>query len=233
MAARLVEDAGHLVMAAYREVSSQAAVQDTTTLRTLTRTANLAAMGGRLQMHRIRRHWLLLVALTLGGCTEPERAGNHRFQVPAENLVPESDRPFYLPPAKEDGFIFTLDPTATLTGQRSVLVQKLAMVCDRARGLKAHVNSTICAAQDVEWRGQRWLRHGDETQWTYSPETPGGSPAPFVSCFKMTIPGHPGLCQATLAADDLALTISLNADEIPSLEATYDSAVSALSSWEM
>lgn len=190
-------------------------------------------MEGKPQVHRIGRHGLLLAVLTLGGCTEPERVGNHRFQVPAENLVPESDRPFFLPPAKEDGFIFTLDPTAALTGQRSVLVQELAMVCDRARGSKAHVNSTICAAQDVGWRGQRWLRHGDEIQWTYSPETPAGSPAPFVSCFKMTIPGHLGLCHATLAADDLALTISLNADEIPSLEAAYDSAVSALRSWEM
>lgn len=189
-------------------------------------------MGGKPQPRSVWSHRLLLVAIMLGGCSEVERVGTHRFKVPAENLVPESARPFFLPPATEDGFIFLLNPTASLAEQRSVLVQELAMVCDRARGLKAHVNSTICATEEVAWKGRRWLRNGDETRWTYSPETPSGSPPPFVSCFKMTIPDHPGLCSATLAADDLALTISLNADELPSLEAAYESAVSALRTWE-
>lgn len=193
----------------------------------------LALMEGRSLVHCVRSQVLLLGAIILGGCNETERVGSHRFHVPSESLVPESDRPFFLPPAGEDGFIFKLNPTAALTEQRSVLVRELAMVCDRARGLKVHVNSTVCAAEDVSWRGRRWLKHGDETFWTFSPETPSGSPAPFVSCFNMEMPGHPGLCHATLAADDLALTISLNADELSSLEATYDSAVSKLRTWEM
>lgn len=158
--------------------------------------------------------------------------GNHRFRVPPEHLVPESTYPFFLPPPSEDGFIFLLNPTAARTEQHSVLVQKREIICARARGSKARVNSTICAPEQVEWRGHRWLRNGNETHWTYSPEMPSGSPAPFVSCFKITIPDHPGLCGAILPADDLALTISLNADELPALEGTYERAVSALRAWE-
>jgi hypothetical protein len=175
---------------------------------------------------------VVLAVFLLGGCgDELERVGSHRFRVPAENLVPESARPFFLPPPREDGFIFLLNPSAPLAEQRSVLVQERSTICDRARGLKAYVNSTICAKEEVEWRGRGWLRSGDDTNWTYSPGTASGSPAPFVSCIKMTIPGHPGLCSATLPAEDLALTISLNADELPALEAAYNRAVSALRTW--
>ncbi len=190
-------------------------------------------MGGRRQTHPLCSYGLLLAALFLWGCSEEvERVGKHRFRVPPENLIPESERPFFLPEPEEDGFSFLLNPTAARTEQRSVLVQEREMICARARGLKARVNSTICAPEEVEWRGRRWLRNGNETHWTYSPEMPSGSPAPFVSCFKMTIPDHPGLCSATLPADDLALTINLNADELPALEATYERAVSALRIWE-
>lgn len=159
--------------------------------------------------------------------------GDHRFRVPSENLVPESDRPFFLPPSQEDGFIFELNPTAPLVEQGSVLVQERGVICDRARGLKAHVNLTICASEEVEWKGRRWLKNGDDTFWTYSPDLPTAANAPFVSCHKMQVEGHSGLCTATLALGDLALTISFDDDELPALEATYERAARMLRSWEM
>ena len=174
----------------------------------------------------------LALALILVGCSDAQRVGKHEFLVDDANLVPKSSYPFFLPRSEDDGFIFILNPDAARTEQRSVLVEERDKICDRAKGAKAFVNSTICARQKVEWLGRRWVRSGDDTFWTYSPETPSSSPAPFISCFKMEIRGHPGLCHATVAAGDLVLTIGLNDDEVPALENTYRQTVSALKRWE-
>lgn len=171
-------------------------------------------------------------AFLLVGCSDMQQVGSHRYRVPAENLVSKSSYPFFLPPSSDDGFIFILNPGALLTEQHSVLVQERSTICSKAKGREVHVNSTVCAAHKVEWRRRRWLRNGDETFWTYSPETPSRSPAPFVSCHKMEITGHTGLCSATVGADDLVLTIGLNADDLPALDDIYEQSVSALRAWK-
>ena len=100
-----------------------------------------AEMGDRRATHSLYSYALLFVAILLGGCGEGvERVGEHRFLVPKESLVPENSYPFFLPPPKEDGFIFLLNPSAEVTEQRSVLVQEREVVCARASGLKARVN---------------------------------------------------------------------------------------------
>lgn len=179
--------------------------------------------------------WLVIgtTALTLSGCTNAQQdVASHHFEVPDANLVAKSDYPFFLPKSGDDGFIFILNPTAELRQQRTVLVQSRNEVCARANG-GGYVSQTICGSRDVEWRGQHWLKTGDDTFWTYSPDAPSEATAPFVSCNKMQMEGHSGLCHATLALGDLALTISLDDDELPSLEATYDRAATLLRSWEV
>jgi len=172
-------------------------------------------------------------ALLLSGCANAkQQVAGHRFEVPSVNLVPESDYPFFFPKAHDEGFIFILNPGAELRQRRAVLVQERKTVCARANG-GGYVSQTICAPNEVEWQGQRWVKKGDETFWTYSPETPAGSDAPFVSCHKMQIEGQPGLCTAILALGDLVLMIGLDDDELPELEATYKRAASMLRAWEV
>ena len=116
--------------------------------------------------------------------------------------------------------------------KRTVLVQGREAVCARANG-SGYVSRTICDPQSIDWQGHGWVRNGDDTFWTYSPDTPSGADLHFVSCHRMKIEGHPGLCKATLALDDLVLTISLDDDELPALAGTYESAASMLRSWEV
>lgn len=171
-------------------------------------------------------------ALLSASCTNgQQQVSGHRYDVPVANLIPDSSYPFFLPRPTDDGFIFILNPKADLRQQRTVLVEDRATVCRRANG-DGNVSKTICGPNIIEWQGHEWLRRGDDTFWTYSPKTSSGANAPFVSCFKMEIEGHPGLCSATLDLDDLVLTIGLNDDELPALEATYQRAVLMLSSWE-
>lgn len=173
------------------------------------------------------------MALFLSGCANAQQqVANHRYEVPPANLVPKSDYPFFLPKSDEEGFIFTLNPEAELRQQRSVLVQNRERVCARANGA-GYVSRTVCGPREIAWRGHGWRKAGDETWWTYSPDTPVRGDAPFVSCHKMQIEGHTGLCSATLGLGDLLLTISLNDDELPKLEMTYQRAVSLLRSWEV
>lgn len=171
-------------------------------------------------------------ALFLAGCTDgQQQVAGHRYDVPVANLIAANSNPFFLPKSKDDGFIFILNPQAALRQQRTVLVQDREGVCRRANG-GGYVSRTICGPNKVEWQGYEWLRNGDDTFWTYSPNTSSEANAPFVSCFKMQLEGHPGLCSATLGLDDLVLTIGLNDDELSALEATYQRAVSMLRSWE-
>jgi hypothetical protein len=161
-----------------------------------------------------------------------QQVAGHLYDVPSANLISKSAYPFFLPESQDDGFIFILNPDAELRQQRTVLVQGRQAVCTRANG-GAYVSRTICGPNEVEWQGRGWVKKGDEMFWNYSPETPVGADAPFVTCHKMEIEGHPGLCTATLALGDLALTISLNDDELPELEATYQRAASLLRAWEI
>ncbi|MFM6931201.1 MAG: hypothetical protein ACKOUT_03030 [Novosphingobium sp.] len=172
-----------------------------------------------------------VIALLIGGCSDGQRIGKYRYDVPTSYLVPNSSYPFFLPRSDDDGFIFILNPNARLPEQNSVLVEDRNSVCTRAKGGPAYVNSTICAPLEVEWKNRRWVRSGDETFWTYSPETRTGVPAPYVSCFKMQITGHPGLCHATLAHGDLAITIGFKDDELPALQSKYSQALAHLSEW--
>ncbi|GEM_PF-4029357 len=171
-------------------------------------------------------------ALLLSCAKAQQQVANHRYDVPFANLISKSDYPFFLPKSEDDGFIFILNPQADLRERRSVLVQERESVCIRANG-GGYVSRTICGAQNVEWKGHGWRRQGDDTFWTYSPATPAGANAPFVSCHKMEIKGHSGLCSAVLDLGDLVVTISLNDDELPALEEIYERAASLLRSWEV
>ncbi|WP_215228027.1 hypothetical protein [Erythrobacter sp. 3-20A1M] len=172
-------------------------------------------------------------AFLLGGCANAEeQVAGHRYDVSSAYLVPKSDYPFFLPKSQDEGFIFTLNPEAELRQQRSVLVQSRVDVCERANG-SGYVSRTVCGPQTVEWQGHGWRRTGDDTWWTYSPDTPAAVDAPFVSCHKMEIEGHPGLCKASLPSGDLLLTISLNDDELPKLRENFQRAVSLLRDWEV
>ena len=189
-------------------------------------------MDVTLQTQSVYSAAAVTVAFLLVGCSDGPRVGVHQYRVPTDHLVSKSSYPFFLPALKYDGFIFVLNPSAPRTTQRTVQVQQRSAICARARGADAYVNSAICAPQTVEWKGGRWLKSGHETFWTYSPETPSGSRAPFVNCFALQMERHPGLCHATLPYNDLAVIISLNDDEMPALEDTYNQAVSSLRSWE-
>ena len=171
--------------------------------------------------------------LFLCGCANAQQqVAGHHYDVPPSNLVATSDYPFFLPKFDDDGFIFILNPDAHLRQQRSVLVESRDAVCARANG-RGYVSRTICRANRVEWKGGGWIKTGDDTFWTYSPDKPSATNASFVSCHKMEIEGHSGLCHATLPLDGLVLTISLDDDELPALDATYQRAVTMLRSWEV
>ncbi len=178
-------------------------------------------------------HVVWSTALLLAGCENgQQQVAGHRFDVPSANLFSKSDYPFFLPKSQDEGFIFVLNPEAKLRQQKSVLVEERVAVCTRANGGE-YVSRTICSPNEVEWQGRGWVKKGDEIFWTYSPETPVGADAPFIICHRMEIEGHPGLCKATLAIGDLALTIALNDDELPELEAAYQRAASMLRAWEI
>lgn len=190
-------------------------------------------MSARCRTQKAFRLSVGVTALFLCGCANAQQqVGEHLYDVPEANLIPQSGYPFFLPKSESDGFIFILNPDAGTRQKRSVLVQDREEVCERANG-RGYVSQTICGPQIVEWKGQGWLKTGDDTFWTYSPNAPSAANAPFVSCHKMELEEHPGLCKATLALGDLVLTFSLNDDELPSLEATYQHAASMLRSWEV
>ncbi len=172
-------------------------------------------------------------ALILSGCANPQQqVAGHQYEVPDANLISKSDYPFFLPESENEAFIFILNPEAELREQRTVLVEGRDDVCARANGA-GYVSQTICGSQEVVWKDQRWRKTGDDTFWNYSLDTPEAPKAPLVSCHKMEVEGHSGLCHATLSLGDLALTISLNDDELPEIETTYERAATMLRSWEV
>lgn len=172
-------------------------------------------------------------AFLLSGCANAEQqVAGHQYDVSSAHLIPKSDYPFFLPKSQDEGFIFVLNPEAELPQQRSVLVQNRVTVCERANG-KGYVSRTVCSPKTVEWQGRGWRKTGDDTWWAYSPNTLAAADAPFVSCHKMQIEGHPGLCKASLPSGDLLLTISLNDDELHILGEMFQRAVSLLREWEV
>ena len=174
-----------------------------------------------------------VTALLLSSCANGQQeVAGHRYNVPEANLVPTSAYPFFLPKTKGNAFIFYLNPQAEIHERRTVLVEERGEVCAGANG-RGYVSRTICGQNQVQWQGFNWIKTGDEVFWTYSPGRPDGSDAPFVSCHKMEIEGHPGMCKATVSFGDLALTIGLDDDEVPKLQEIYQRATSLLRSWEL
>ncbi|MGU3455652.1 hypothetical protein ACLBV5_05000 [Brevundimonas sp. M1A4_2e] len=190
------------------------------------------AMGAARQKSSAFSFAVGATALLLVSCTNGQhQVSGHRYDVPVAYLIPGSSFPFFLPEPKDEGFLFILNPEADLRRRILVVVEGRAEVCRRANG-SGYVSKTICSPKPIEWQGHEWLRNGDDTFWTYSPNTSSGANTPFISCFKMETEGRSGLCSATLGVDDLALTIKLKDDEIPALEATFQKAMAMLRSWE-
>jgi hypothetical protein len=181
--------------------------------------------------HSILRGMVLAIGMATAGCDGVQIVGDHRYAVPSTYLIPRSDYPFFLPRSKKnDGFIFDLDPNAAPPKRHSVVVEDRASICATARGTAAYIARSACT--DTPWRGKAWSRDGDGIFWNYSPSTSARKSAPFVSCFKMQISGHPGLCHATLPWKDHLLTIGLYDDEVPRIDQLYDRATALLTAWQ-
>ena len=158
-----------------------------------------------------------------------EQAGRHRFAVPEDYRVSESDRPFFLPRSDNDGFSFILNPAAALAQQILVGVDTKANICRRAAGTKADVNSTVCAASPLQWRGRELRRSGDTVFWNYALSEPGQ--AVLVNCSQVSGPAK-GLCMASLPFGDLVLTLHIDDADVGRLAADYDAATALLRVWE-
>jgi len=180
---------------------------------------------------RVRTAVALIICMASLGCTrgQAEAAGRHRFAIPERYRIPASDRPFFLPPDENNGLTFVLNPTAALPKQILVGVDTKANICDRAAGTKAYVNSTVCRATPLRWRGQELRRSGDNVFWTYAVTAP--DEAVLISCSEVSGPAK-GLCIAPLPFDDLVLTLHLDDGEVGRLTANYDAATALLRSWE-
>jgi hypothetical protein len=165
------------------------------------------------------------------GCakSKAEQAGSHRFAVPEDYRIPESDRPFFLPRSENDGFTFILNPTAALPQQILVGVDTKANICGRAAGTKAYVNSTVCSAAPLHWRGRDLHRSGDAVFWNYA--LAGSGQAVLINCSQVSGPAK-GLCMASLPFEDLVLTLHINDAEVGRLTADYDAATGLLRAWE-
>src|SRR6185312_16092994 len=131
-----------------------------------------------------------------------ERSAGRLFDVPRANLIPDSARPFFLPPSR-DGFIFKLNPEAALPEQVIIGVESKADVCARAAGSHARANTTICNDHQVKWRAPL-QRSGDDTIWSYTAGE-AGKTSVIVGCFKAT---NGGLCTSALPWRDQVLNIS-------------------------
>lgn len=161
--------------------------------------------------------------------TRANVAGSHRFAVPERNRIPESDRPFFLPPSEDDGFAFVLNPAAAPPNQIVVRVDTKANICRAAAGTKAYVNATVCSATPLRWRGQELRRSGDKVFWTYT--LPRGDQATLISCFQVSGAAN-GLCTASVPFGDLVLILHIDHTDVGRLAADYDTATALLRSWE-
>jgi hypothetical protein len=159
----------------------------------------------------------------------------HRFTVPPPHAIPDSARPFFLPPSDE-GLSFVINPEAELPNQVVVGVGSRDAVCARAAGTNAYINSTVCDPLPFSWRGIPLRKSGDETFWNYLLPATGGSAGSkqqqvLVSCYKLDAGGKRGLCTANLPFRDLVLTLHIKDSEIPNLAQYFDRATSLLRRW--
>jgi len=173
----------------------------------------------------------MVVCTACFGCTrgQAEQAGSHRFAVPEDYRIPESDRPFFLAPSDDDGFTFILNPTTALAQQVLVGVDTKANICRRAAGTEAYVNSTVCAASPLQWRGRELRRSGDAVFWNYA--LVGPEQVVLINCSQVSGPAK-GLCMASLPFGDLVLTVHIDDTEVGRLAADYDAATALLRKWQ-
>jgi len=180
---------------------------------------------------------LLIITALLAACSASaeRKLGGHIFDIPKANDISERDAPFFLPPSDpRDGFSFILNPEASLPNQNLIGVASKERMCARAAGTQAQINSTVCAAHIISWRGISLRKVNDGVFWTYNlpTEAEGRTSAALANCFAMADANGQGLCTAPLPHGDLVITIHLRDNQIASLATLYDLAVASLRRWE-
>ena len=147
------------------------------------------------------------------------------FDIPKLHNISDSDAPFFLPALNpQDGFSFYLNPEAARPDRNLIEVASKMRMCARAAGTEARINSTVCAALSMSWRGLSLHKVSDGVFWTYDLPTAAEkkSPASLASCFVLSGDSQSGLCTASLPYGNLVLTIHFRDDQIASLEPLYD-----------
>ena len=192
-------------------------------------------MGLQHSTRKRSKFTVLVATFALAGCSNVQNVGGKQFDIPQKNLVAKSSYPFFLVGwPDQDGFIFILNPDDILQRQISVLVSNWVDVCANARGSTAFVNSSVCSKTATDWRKKPLKRAGDETFWTYGVVDPKTNErAIFVSCHKMEVKGHSGLCTATLPFENLVYSIGLSDSDVPNLSRFFDEATILLTKWKV
>lgn len=184
---------------------------------------------------RLNSTWLLIAGLLTACSASTSRTLDGRvFDVPKANDIADGDAPFFLPALDpKDGFSFYLNPTASLPKRNLVAVASKTGMCARAAKTEARINSTVCAARPLSWKGQRLRKVLNGVFWTYDlPARAGQKPPSLVGCSAMGGDSEPGLCTAVLPYGDLVLTIHFRDNQIGSLATLYDQSTASLRSWE-
>jgi len=161
------------------------------------------------------------------GARALEQSAGHHYDVPRAYLIPDSTRPFFLPPSR-GGFAFNLNPEAALPDQVIVGVESKATVCARARGSPADVNVTVCGQAKASWRGRPLKRKGDEIFWIYADDALDRATV-IVRCFAAT---GGGLCMTTIPWGENVLSIHLRDADVGSLPRLVDQSTKLLARWE-
>lgn len=180
---------------------------------------------------------LLIITALLAACSASteRKLGGHIFDIPKANDISKRDAPFFLPPSDpRDGFSFILNPGGSLPNQNLIGVASKEQMCARAAGTQAQINSTVCAAPVISWRGISLRKVSDGVFWTYNlpTEAEGQASTALVNCFAMADGKGQGLCTAPLPHGDLVITIHLRDNQIVSLASLYDQSVARLRRWE-
>ncbi|WP_093664610.1 hypothetical protein [Sphingomonas gellani] len=180
---------------------------------------------------------ILLSVSPLGACSAfaTRKLEGHVFAIPKLNDIPDSDAPFFLQPLNpDDGFSFYLNPQARLPEQILIGVASRHRMCARAAGTQALINSTVCAATPLLWRGRPLRKVSDGVFWSYNLPAAAGqkAPASLASCSAISGDPRTGLCTANLPFDDLVLTVHFRDDQVGSLASFFDQAAADLRSWE-
>ena len=179
--------------------------------------------------------FLIFTSLCACSASAERRLEGHVFEIPKQNDVSDSDAPFFLPALDvHDGFSFYLNPEAGLPDQILIVVASNKMLCARAAGTEARINSTVCATRPPSWQGRPLRKVSDGVFWTYDLPAEAGQKSPTVlaSCFAVGGGSRSGLCTASLPYGDLVLTIHFRDNQVGSLQALYDKASASLRKWE-